>query len=226
MTSILKPALLSAALAMTAISAEAATTGLTTGTATVGAHNNGHFGAWLTAPQDMVYGFAISAGETAEITASGTLFIGEGTTVGPDGAFFSATTGGVYASEYTPLQEAEVDAIGGDGGPDMPHLGALIAAFVPQALFGSPSFAARDTDAGGSLASSSLFLVGSALSYTAAEDGVVFFGLNEAYTANNSGGFSVTFEVGAAPVPLPAGLPLLASAFAVAGFATRRRKAK
>ncbi|OUS20714.1 hypothetical protein A9Q95_10480 [Rhodobacterales bacterium 59_46_T64] len=44
------------------------------------------------------------------------------------------------------------------------------------------------------------------------------------YYADNSGSITATFDVIAPTIPLPAGLPLLLSAFGLAGFAVRRRK--
>ncbi len=47
---------------------------------------------------------------------------------------------------------------------------------------------------------------------------------NPYYYADNSGSITATFDVIAPAVPLPAGLPLLLSAFGLAGFVARRRK--
>lgn len=44
------------------------------------------------------------------------------------------------------------------------------------------------------------------------------------YYADNSGSITATFDVIAPAVPLPAGLPLMLSAFGLAGFVARRRK--
>jgi hypothetical protein len=206
------------ALALTAAAASAATL-------SVSATANGMFGNLVTGTNTFVAGPSLAAGETVQITATGTITLGENLTTDANGVDVDSSSGKVFSFEFTPLEEAALDA-GGSDDTLMENLGALIGAFVPTAEVTASDFRASDEDISyGRLSSSALFFVGTSLTYTAAEAGTLFFGINEGYVLNNSGAFSVTVEPSnVSTVPLPAGLPLLAGALALGAGVSRRRR--
>lgn len=198
---------------------------------TVFSKTNGRFGVWELGGVAMALGPQLSAGEVITISATGTISLGEiYHTVTADGVDVDSSSGHVSTWEYTPLEEAGVDANPTLANATlMPGLGALMGAFIPQTTVDAPGFTALDTDVGGDIQSSDLFLVGSSLVFTAGYDGTLFFGINEGYVANNTGSHIVTVTPGSgggagigATVPLPAGLPLLLGA--LGGLALLRRK--
>ena len=220
--------------ALAGLTTLSATTALATSlTVNVDAHANGFFGHSFSLAQstDMIRSISLTAGETVDIIGTGQIAIGEQIFVGPNGEDTHSNTGKVFAFEYTPLEEAIVDANPAHANdPLMPKLGALIGAFVARSTVDATGFLARDTDVGGGIASTDLFFVGESLSYTAAFDGTLFFGINEAYVQNNSLMYSASLTVDngfddSAAVPLPAGLPMLASALGLGELLRRRRKA-
>lgn len=193
-------------------------------TISVSATANGMFGNLVTGTNTFVAGPALAAGDTVQITATGIITLGENLTTDADGVDVDSSSGKIFSFEFTPLEEALLD-LGGTDDTLMENLGALIGAFVPTAQVNAPNFRASDDDISyGSLPSSSLFFVGTSLTYTATEAGTLFFGINEGYVLNNSGAFSVTVDPSVSAVPLPAGLPLLAGALALGVGATRRRR--
>ncbi|WP_276716582.1 hypothetical protein [Pseudooceanicola nitratireducens] len=197
---------------------------------TVVAHANGFFGGSFhhNGATAMIEGVSLSAGDSVAITASGQIAIGENIFVGPNGEDVHSSSGKVFAFEYTPLEEAAVDATPSLANlPLMPKLGALIGAFVAQPTVDASGFVATNVDVGGGINSTDLFFVGESLTYTAAFDGTLFFGINEAYVLNNSLAYAVALDLSGGlgngtVVPLPAGMPLLASALGLGAFLRRR----
>lgn len=191
-------------------------------TLTVNAKANGQFGQLYSGGTVMITGDTLTKGDSISISATGMISIGENLTVGPNGIDLDSSSGKVSAFEYTPLEEAEVDATPALANRTlMPNLGALIAAFVPQATVDSVGFSARDTDFGGDILATDLFFVGDSLTFTAAFDGTLFFGINEAYVSNNSGAYTVTTAPSAVPLPA-SGLLLLAGLAGVAAMGRRK----
>lgn len=213
----MKIALLAAAFSALATTSSAATI-------SVGANASGQFGELYSGGLVMVEGATLSAGDKIQITASGMINVGGNLFTDANGIDLDSSTDPISASEYSPLEEAAVDA-----NPSLafntlfPNLGALTGAFISQAVVDAAGFSARDTDFGGDISSSDLFFVGTSLVFEAGFDGTLFFGINEGFVSNNSGAFSVT--VSPAPVPLPAsGLLLIAGLGGLA--AVRRRTTK
>ncbi|MFQ5852601.1 MAG: hypothetical protein ACE5JU_18745 [Candidatus Binatia bacterium] len=94
---------------------------------------------------------------------------------------------------YSPLEEAVVDAKGLSALPHpMEHAGALMGAFVPAARATSPNFHPWNDEFGGGISSDKLFLIGRGPNkFTATEPGILFLGVNDPRSANNSGAFRV-----------------------------------
>ena len=199
-----KPKFLAVVLAaLTSTTASAATLG----TYTVNANDNGGFGELQSGRSAFVLGTSLVAGQTVVIDVTGQIFLG-GAYVDPNGRDADPAFDNVSDWEYTPLEEAGVDA--GTIDPDspiLPNLGALIGAFLPTSTVESVGFTSFDEDWGGGIAASDLFFIGESLTFTAAYDGYLLFGINEGYVSNNSGAFTVT--VSDVAVPLPASLALL-----------------
>lgn len=153
--------------------------------------------------QEFVRAVHLEAGEAVVITASGEIDLSINATpggeAGPDGFSADARPGG--GTNYFPLEEARVDA--GQPIPDAPvNVGALIGAFVSDAEHGA-DFVARNNDPDpalaeapdppltGDLAAKSLFYIGSQASFVAPASGWLFLGINDAFTPNNVGAFTV-----------------------------------
>ena len=90
-----------------------------------------------------------------------------------------------------------------------------MGAFISAAQVAAPGFVPRDTDLGGGIDATDLFLIGSSNTFTAPGAGTLFLGVNDSRAGNNVGAFSVQV------VPLPGAVWLLGSA--VVGLAVRRR---
>ncbi|MCP4934228.1 MAG: hypothetical protein GY927_08495 [bacterium] len=187
---------------------------------------NGSFGTQNGGSIAMI-GFDILGGTTINISASGIINIGGGlTSLNTDAAgiplsFFLGDP--ILVTDYTPLQEAAVDA-GGTAPGAAPDFGALMGAFVSATfLNANPGFVARDEDlVTVGIQSTALFLIGLSSSFTALEDGKLFLGVNDTFTGNNSGSFTVDITT----VPLPAALPLFGTALSIMGLIGWRRKRK
>ena len=150
---------------------------------------------------DMVPGFVFSGPGTIRITASGTIALSPTgfQNVTPDGLgpLDRVTVLGA-ADRYMPLEEALVDA-SGVGVLPLSFLdgGALMGAFVPQAIVDTPGFLAKDDDfPNGGISSDSLFFIGSGpFDFTATIPGTLFLGINDVRANNNSGSFEVTINI-------------------------------
>ncbi len=162
-----------------------------------------------------------SAGEAIDFTAAGSLYLGTGAlpTTGPDGAGpFDRVAFLASSAAFLPLEEALVDG-GGSLSPSFDQIGAVFAAFVPAGVRLGPGFLARNLDVGGSIASDSLFLVGSGpVTFVAPGPGSLFFGVNDSFGNNNTGGYTVTTM----PVPEPStGLLVLLGLGALSGASAK-----
>ncbi len=150
---------------------------------------------------DMVPGFVFSGPGTIRITASGTIDLTPnlsfpvGQNVPPDGQVpLDRVTILGAADRYLPLEEALVDASGTGALPlNFSGGGALMGAFVPQAIVDVPGFLAKDDDfSNGGISSGSLFFIGSGpFDFTTTNPGTLFLGINDARATNNSGSFQV-----------------------------------
>lgn len=200
----------------------------TAATYTVSAFASGSFGYLNSFASPFVAGPSMVAGETVEITVTGTINLGNGITGVTADGFDNPTGIGVSDNEFTPLEEVVVDANPAAANtPGMQDMGALIGSFVPVDIVTAPGFSAIDEDFGGDLTAESLFYLGASFEYTATEDGILYFGINEPWVFNNTGAFtvSVTSLGVSAVVPLPAGLPLLALGLGGLALLGRRRAA-
>jgi hypothetical protein len=147
------------------------------------------------------------------IVAGGTIILNTSNPAAPN-----VTADGITANSrplgfiYFPLEEAFVDATGLL--PPLPilNVGALMGAFVPEDEIedddDDPGFLARNDDPDpdtnappgsvpdppivGHIPLDALFLVGSGpFSFEAPEDGTLFLGVNDGFTPNNTGEFTV-----------------------------------
>ena len=153
---------------------------------------------------DMVPGFVFSGPGAIRITASGTIDLTPnlsfpvGQNVPPDGQGLLNRLILGAADRYLPLEEALVDASGtGALPPNISGGGALMGAFVPQAIVNAPGFLAKDDDfPNGGISSDSLFFIGSGpFDFTATIPGTLFLGINDVRANNNSGSFEVTINI-------------------------------
>ena len=172
-----------------------------------GEHPSGFAGTVL----DMVEALTVSGPTKIKISATGQINISPGVavfeTVSPDGVSTDQFDRSLVG--FLPLEEPLVDA-----GTDpnslpmlLPDAGALMGAFVPQAIVELPGFLAKDDDfPNGGISPGLLFFVGSGpFTFLASEAGTLFLGINDNRTGNNLGAFQVTVEV-----PEPSGLLLFA----------------
>lgn len=166
--------------------------------------------------QELVEAVSLSAGQVVEVIAVGEILLDTdfGFAASPDGIFAVAPRFNPFI--YFPLEEAAVDA--GDLAIPVPAdfvgfpVGALMGAFVPQGVVNDPGFIALNDDPDpdlvnfggvlpnpvvvGSIPSDALFLIGSGpFMFEAPEDGTLFLGVNDAFTPNNSGEFSVSITI-------------------------------
>ena len=110
---------------------------VTSSASAVSSNATGLFGSVFNGAIDMVSGFTFGpGGGTVSITASGSINLASGNPAfesGPNGIFLPSP------GNYAPLQEAAVDA----GGPlpsSAPDYGALMGAFVTEAVVSNPLF--------------------------------------------------------------------------------------
>lgn len=216
----------SGAIAVAALVASACPPACPAGIINVAGVRNGQFGAPLSgnvafaADTDL-----LSPGNTYQITATGTVTTG-GFPVGPDGldGISRGSLIGGFTEGFTPLEEGILDSGGfvpaNDPMSTVDDFLALIAVFVPTATEAAPGFLAINVDAGGSLQSTDLFLVGNSTLFTASEQGRLYFGVNEGFTSNNGGAFTVTTQ---AVVPEPRSTTILAIISVIAIFGRTRR---
>ena len=114
----------------------------------------------------------LTAGTTYQISATGEVLIGGGAFVSPNGLDIPRSAIiGPFGQGFTPLEEGILDSGGTvpttDGSSIAPAVGALIAAFVPTSTESLPGFDPFDSDFGGSIDATELFLVGTSRTYHA-----------------------------------------------------------
>lgn len=189
----------------------------------------GGLGSPNTGWSDMVLGWTFGGGgERVEVTATGTVTLPN--TTGPDGITWPIDGGAIGTNDFFPLEEAPVEAgslvLPRSVGTPIDLIGALMAAFVPETLYGSTSFFSRDEDlvspGENGIASAALFFVGTGpLIFEASEAGCLYFGINDTYSANNHGQFTATINA----VPVPSTLFLFCGGiFALLGLQLQRKK--
>lgn len=147
-------------------------------------------------------GLTVQSGDTVTITATGSICLsGFCAGNGPDGQVIN------FPPHYTVLGNV---------------FGALIGAIVAD---DSGSFQAYDaSDVSNGIAASSVFLIGSNLTFTAQQAGRIYLGISDSAFYDNGGpGFQVTLNsVSATAVPEPTPLALLTVAALAAGLVRRR----
>ena len=215
---------IAAAVLMTACLAN----GTQAATVIVDSRSTGLFGESVVGATPLTDAGLIGAGTQVTISATGGILLGGGLGADPDGSPLITPTFGLTANSFAPLQEAAVDAgtpvdTGGLPAGSAPNYGALMGALVAPSV---TSF--QNTDFGGEVLSSDLFLIGSALVFNVTQDSRLLLGINDTFAANNFGAFEVTFSQGpiVEAVPLPAAMPLLATALIGFGFLGWRRRAR
>lgn len=186
----------------------------------VPASASGGFGAPAFGQTDFVGAIPVVAGQVLTLEGSGLINAGAGPTVDANGVTLDRSIiEGPFPQGYLPLEETLLDA--GTAYGDLPqtveHVAALIGGFVPLAVALDPNFAPRDNDnVAAGIDSADLFFIGTGPTlYTAPADGLLYFGVNEGYVLNNSGGFTLGVSV-----PEPATLGLLG----LAGLTLLRRR--
>ena len=171
----------------------------------------------------LISGMALLAGQTVQVTATGTINLCVPACVGSESIFNNIGPNGIsitgFANNLFPLEEAINNAPG-----DAFNVGALMGAF--SAVTPAMAF---DTDLGGGIDAPELFLTGTGpFLYTGATDGTLYLGVNETYAANDgNAAFSVTLDILAPPastdVPEPMTLSLLGAGLMGLGVMRRRR---
>jgi hypothetical protein len=128
----------------------------------------------------------ITVGSQLNFTATGTLQIGTGAVVGPNGV--------------TLTFEDHSTGIGN-------IFGALIGAWVPDTLANTPGFQPLDAaDVAVGIPQSALFLIGSNSSFPIPSSGKLYVGISDSSFADNSGD---GFQLNVQQVPEPSGFVLL-----------------